>query len=165
MAATEIVEVEQTQGEVIPAEDFKYDPQKMLGRTAEVQNRVIDSIMQLDMDKVAHSPSHLEAIGSFLNGVNNTAVQTTRNNIVQSAMDVGAIADAVYDKMRKEKHSGIRTVGDESAKGRKGTIPKNVDITLDADQKIEEGMLERGLVSQTYDEFAEIHQIGRDKDE
>lgn len=144
--------------EVVPVDDgkFKYDPQEMLRQTGEVQHQIIGAIKNLDMDKLVQSPSALESVSSFLNGVNNTAVQTTRNNIVQSATDVGAIADAVYDKMRRDKGSNIRTVEDT---GRKGRIPTNVHIDLDSDQVIETGMLQRGLIEQTFDEFAEKHDI------
>lgn len=144
--------------EVTPVDDgqFKYDPQEMLRQTGEVQHQIIGAIKNLDMDKLVQSPSALESVSSFLNGVNNTAVQTTRNNIVQSATDVGAIADAVYDKMRRDKGSNIRTVEDT---GRQGRIPTNVHIDLDSDQVIETAMLQRGLIEQTFDEFAEKHDI------
>ncbi len=142
-----LVETEEEQ------DDFAYDPQAMLRQTGKLQSRIVEGIGKLNMDDLASDAKLLESVSSFLNGVNNTAVQVTRNNIVGSALDVGNIADEVIARMRNTKTSNIRTVNDT---GTKGKIPTNVQIELtDEDQAIEEGMLQRGLVNQTFDEFAE----------
>lgn len=143
----------ETDGNQASEEEFVYDPQQMLKKTGKLQSDIIDAIGTLGAQALVEKPALLESVSSFLNGVNNTAVQVTRNNIVGSSMDVGSIADAVYDRMRRDKTSGIKTVEET---GRRGKIPTNVTIDLDeTDQAIEEGMLEKGLINQTFDEFAD----------
>ena len=132
--------------------EFRYDPTAMLHKTGALQSKIIDGITQLDVSEIISRPSTLESISSFLNGVNNTAVQVTRNNIVGSATDVGAIADAVYDRMRKGGNSNIKTVEET---GKQGRIPTDVIIPMEGVQPIEDKMLQRGLIEQTFDEFAD----------
>lgn len=149
---------EEPQGELDdPAEEeFTYDPQRMLQETGKVQNTIVKAIGKMDIETLVKTPSALESVSSFLNGVNNTAVQVTRNNIVGSALDVGGVADEVIRRMKEEKMTGIKTVKET---GRQREIPMNVQIEDAEDLAFEDKMLERGIVTQTFDEFAEVHNI------
>lgn len=136
-------------GTITNSED-DYDPQKMLQKTGKLQGRIIDAIGKMELDDIVHKPSSLESISSFLNGVNNTAVQTIRNGIVQTQTDVGAIADAVYDRMVKDKKSNIkRAEANAPVREIDTTIPDDVDLGF------EDAMLERGITNKTFDDFAE----------
>lgn len=142
--------------------DDDYDPQKILKQTGRLQSRMVDAIGKQDIETLVGDSKLLEATSAFLNGVNNTAVQVTRNNIVEKTTDVGAVADEVMKRMRTEGRSSIRTADS----GQQGRIPRNVEIPMtDGEAKIEKGMLQRGLIDQKFDEFAEAHDIPTGQEE
>lgn len=137
-------------------ESDEYDPNEVLKQTGRLQSRMVDAIGKQKIDDLVGDPKLLEATSAFLNGVNNTAVQTIRNGIVEKHTDVGAIADEVMKRMRHSGQSNIR----RSEGNERGRIPRNVEIPMDdKEANIEKSMLQRGLIDQNFDQFAEAHDI------
>ena len=140
--------------------DYRYNPESTLHKVGFVQDKMLDAVMGMDMEVLMTSPKVMENVNTLLSNMNGTAVQVTRNSIVESNSNVGALADAVVERMQAQGIATIKTVTEDSPN--RGNIPGNIVIE-DADfEEIQPGMLQRGLISQTYDEFADNHGLAKD---
>ena len=104
----------------------------------------------------------MENVNTLLSNMNGTAVQVTRNSIVESNSNLGNLADAVIDRLEERGVNMIKTTKDS---GQRGRIPEGVVIEDTDFEEIQEGMLIKGLVHTTYDDFAGEHGLTQSQDE
>ena len=143
-------------------EDYRYNPQHALHQVGYAQEKILDAVLQMDMTELLYHPKVMENVNALMNNMNGTAVQVTRNAIVESNTNLGGLADAVIDRLESRGVKMIKTAKDV---GRTGRIPEAIDID-DADfEEIQQGMLIKGLVHKTFDEFADENQINVQQDE
>lgn len=141
------------------AKDYRYNPEHTLHKVGFVQNKMLDAVANMDMEDLLFKPQIMENVNTLLNNMNGTAVQVTRNSIVESSSNLGAMADAVVERMAQQGLTTIKTVTPDS--NVKGKVPTNLVIE-DADfEEIQPGMLQRGLINQTYDDFADNHGLAK----
>lgn len=133
------------------SDDYQYDAQAALRKAGQIQDKIMDAVIDLPADRLFKDAKLFENVNSLLSNVNSTGTQVIRNSLVESNSNVGAVADAVIDRMAERGISLIKTVKDT---GQVGRIPKDLDIE-DADfEPIQEDMLVKGLVTTNYEEFA-----------
>ncbi len=143
-------------------QDYRYNPEHALHKVGFVQEKILDSIMNMDMQELLYKPKIMENVNALMNNMNGTAVQVTRNSIVESNSNLGNLADAVIDRLEERGVNMIKTAKDS---GRRGQIPEAVIIDDGEFEEIQEGMLIKGLVHTTYDEFADEHGLTQTQDE
>lgn len=137
-------------------QDYRYNPEHALHKVGYAQEKMLDAVMQMDMQELLFKPKIMENVTALMNNMNGTAVQVTRNSIVESNSNLGNLADAVIDRLEDRGVKMIKTTRDV---GQQGRIPDNITID-DADfEEIQQGMLIKGLVHTTYDDFAEEHDL------
>jgi hypothetical protein len=98
----------------------------------------------------------MEGVNALLSNVNSTGTAVIRNSLVESNANLGAMADAVIERMESKGLSLIKTVDNT---GFRGTIPVDDDIEDGDFEEIQEDMLVRGIVTTNYDEFAKTHNL------
>lgn len=143
-------------------QDYRYNPEHALHKVGYVQEKMLDAVMGLDMQELLLKPKVMENVNALLNNMNGTAVQVTRNAIVESNSNLGALADAVIDRLEER---GVNTIKTASASGRQGRIPQTIEIDDSDFEEIQEGMLIKGLVHTTFDDFADEHGLATDQGE
>ena len=143
-------------------QDYRYNPEHALHKVGYAQEKMLDAVMQMDMQELLFKPKIMENVTALMNNMNGTAVQVTRNAIVESNSNLGNLADAVIDRLEERGVNMIKTAKDS---GRRGQIPEAVIIDDSAFEEIQEGMLIKGLVHTTYDEFADEHGLTQTQDE
>ena len=143
-------------------QDYRYNPEHALHKVGYAQEKMLDAVMQMDMQELLFKPKIMENVTALMNNMNGTAVQVTRNAIVESNSNLGNLADAVIDRLEERGVNMIKTAKDS---GRRGQIPEAVIIDDDEFEEIQEGMLIKGLVHTTYDEFADEHGLTQTQDE
>ena len=139
--------------------EFQYDPQRMLNKAGQIQDKLMDAVLVMEPEKLLNDPKVMEGVNALLSNINSTGTAVMRNSLVESNANLGAMADAVLERMESKGITLIRTVEDT---GRKGTIPQDLDIE-DADfEPIQTEMLVKGIQSTNYDEFAAQHDLQTD---
>ena len=81
---------------------------------------------------------------------------------MESNSNLGNLADAVIDRLGER---GVQLIKKASDVGHSGSIPQNIEIQDVDFEEIQEGMLIKGLVHTTFDDFAEIHDIRTQQNE
>lgn len=137
-------------------QDYRYNPEHALHRVGYAQEKMLDKIMEMDMEELLYKPKIMENVTALMNNMNGTAVQVKRNSIVETNSNLGNVADAVIDRLQER---GITLIKTAEAGGHKGRVPDNIVIDDGEFEEIEQSMLQRGLVSKTYDEFAEENDL------
>lgn len=143
-------------------QDYRYNPEHTLHKVGFVQEKILDSVMNMDMQELLYKPKIMENVIGLMNNMNGTAVQVTRNSIVESNSNLGNLADAVIDRLEERGVNMIKTAKDS---GRRGQIPEAVVIDDSEFEEIQEGMLIKGLIHTTYDDFADEHGLTQTQDE
>ena len=143
-------------------QDYRYNPEHALHKVGFVQEQILDAVMGMDMQELLYKPKIMENVNALMNNMNGTAVQVTRNAIVESNSNLGALADAVVDRLAATGTKLIKTVQDTG--GTKGSIPSDINISDIDFEEIQPDMLQRGLISQTYDEFADANDLAKTDD-
>ena len=134
--------------------EYQYDPRLALARAGAIQDKLLQAVDQLDPEDLLFKPQVMENVNTLLNNVNGTAVQVMRNSIVESNSNAGVLADAVIAQMEQRGLTLIQKGG-----SKQGHVPEAVMIDENEFEGIETGMLEKGLVHKTFDEFADEHGI------
>ena len=142
--------------------DYRYNPEHSLHKVGYVQDKMLDAVMGMDMDVLMTSPKVMENVNSLLANMNGTAVQVTRNSIVESNTDNGAMADAIVDRLAARGMTLIKTA--DASSDVRGSVPQGLVIDDVDFEEIQPGMLQRGLISQTYDEFADKNDLAKTED-
>ena len=143
-------------------QDYRYNPEHALHKVGFVQEKILDSVMNMDMQELLYKPKIMENVNALINNMNGTAVQVTRNAIVESNSNLGSLADAVIDRLEERGVNMIKTTKDS---GQRGRIPENIVIDDTDFEEIQEGMLIKGLVHTTFDDFAGEHGLTQTQDE
>ncbi len=143
-------------------EDYRYNPEHALHKVGFVQDKILDAVMGMDMQELLYKPKVMENVNTLLSNMNGTAVQVTRNSIVESSSNLGNLADAVIDRLEER---GVNMIKTTKATGKRGHIPEGVVIEDTDFEEIQEGMLIKGLVHTTYDDFAGEHGLTQTQDE
>ena len=135
---------------------YRYDPQAAIQKAGAIQDKIMDHVLTMDMEELVNNPKVMEGINGLLSNVNATGTAVMRNSLVDSNANLGAMADAVLDRMAARGIGLIKTV---ETTGRTGKIPTDIDIEDVDFEPIQEAMLERGIVTQTYDDFTKAHDM------
>lgn len=143
-------------------QDYRYNPEHALHKVGYVQDKMLDAVMSLDMQELLLKPKVMENVNALLSNMNGTAVQVTRNSIVESNSNLGNLADAVIERLEER---GVNTIKTASDSGRQGRIPQTIDIDDSDFEEIQEGMLIKGLVHTTFDDFAGEHGLTTEQNE
>lgn len=138
------------------SKDFSYDPQRMLNKAGQIQDKLMDAVLGMEAKDLLENPKVMEGVNALLSNVNSTGTAVIRNSLVESNANLGAMADAVIERMESKGLSLIKTVDNT---GVRGTIPVDDDIEDGDFEEIQEDMLVRGIVTTNYDEFAKTHNL------
>lgn len=138
--------------------DYRYDPQQMLNKAGQIQDKLMDAVLDMKPEDLLKDPKVMEGVNALLSNINSTGTAVMRNSLVESNANMGAMADAVLERMEAKGITMIRTVEDT---GRRGRIPQDLEIE-DADfEPIQKEMLVKGIQSTNYDEFSAVHLDGK----
>ena len=82
--------------------------------------------------------------------------------LASEEIELSAVTDAVIDRLEERGVNMIKTTKDS---GQRGRIPENIVIDDTDFEEIQEGMLIKGLVHTTFDDFAGEHGLTQTQDE
>lgn len=160
LTSEELVEQKQKQAAIFDKyKDHKYDPDEQIRKVSIMQNVLLDAISEQNVFEIVKSPKSLEQVVGLLTSMQTGALQSKRLVIDETdSKNAGLIADAILEQMGKHGREFI-----EVREGA-GDIP-SPSIDHIETEAFNEQMLERGLQTQTYDDFVERTGAFQDKEE